>query len=113
MLPSVKNSHSLYNYPPSHRQKHHEISPYYNVSKALKVTAITSPFFKCMQSFDFPGGSGDEESACNVGELGSIPALGSFPGEGNGNPLQYSCLENPIDKGTWKATFHEVARRQT
>ena len=94
MLPSVKNSHSLYNYPPSHRQKHHEISPYYNVSKALKVTAIISPFFKCMQSFDFPGGSGDEESACNVGELGSIPGLERCAGEGNRYPLQYSGLEN-------------------
>ena len=116
MLPSVKNSHSLYNYPPSHKQKHHEISPYSNVSKALKalkVTSVISPCFKCMQSFDFPGDSGDEESACNVRELGSIPALGRFPGEGNGNPLQYSGLENPMDGGTWQATSHEVARSQT
>ena len=66
-----------------------------------------------MQSFDFPGDSGDEESACNVRELGSIPALGRFPGEGNGNPLQYSGLENPMDGGTWQATSHEVARSQT
>ena len=47
------------------------------------------------ESLGFPGGSDDKESACNVGDLGSIPRLGRFPGEGHGNPLQYSCLENP------------------
>ena len=51
------------------------------------------------------------ESACNAGYLGSIPRLGRSPGEGKGNPLQYSCLENPIDRGTWWATIHGVARR--
>ena len=45
--------------------------------------------------FSFPGGSDGKESACNVGDLGSTPGLGRFPGEGHGNPLQYSCLENP------------------
>ena len=45
----------------------------------------------------FPGGSVDKESACHVGDLGSIPGSGRSPGEGNGNPLQYSCLENPMD----------------
>ena len=49
-------------------------------------------------------------SACNAGDLGSIPGLGRSPGEGNGNPLQYSCLENPIDRGIWQATVHGVAR---
>ena len=47
----------------------------------------------------FPGGSADKESDCNVGDLGSIPGLGRSPEEGNGNPLQYSCLENPMDGG--------------
>ena len=47
----------------------------------------------------FPGGSEDKASACNAGHLGSIPGLGRSPGEGNGNPLQYSCLENPMDRG--------------
>ena len=42
-----------------------------------------------------------KESACNAGDLDSIPGLGRFPGEGNGNPLQYSCLENPMDRGPW------------
>ena len=54
----------------------------------------------------FPGGSAGKASAYNVGDLGSIPALGRSPGEGNGNPLQYSCLENPMDGGAWEATVH-------
>ena len=58
----------------------------------------------------FPGGSEVKESACNAGGLGSIPGSGRFPGEGNGNPLQYSCLENPMDSEAWQATVHRVAR---
>ena len=50
---------------------------------------------------DFPGGSDDKVSAYNVGDPGSIPGLGRSPGEGNGNPLQYSCLENSMDGGAW------------
>jgi len=49
----------------------------------------------------FPGGSDRKASAYNAGDRGSIPGLGRPPGEGNGNPLQYSCLENPIDGGDW------------
>jgi len=52
-------------------------------------------------SMDFPRGSDGKASAYNVGDLGSIPGLGRSPGEGNGNPLQYSCLENPIDRRAW------------
>ena len=52
-------------------------------------------------------------SACNVGDLGSIPGLGRSPGEGNGNPLQYSCLENPMDGGAWWAIVHGVAKSRT
>ena len=55
----------------------------------------------------------DKESACNEGDLGLIPGLGRSPGEGNGNPLQYSCLENPIDRGTWQTTVHGVAKSLT
>ena len=51
-----------------------------------------------------------KESACSAGDLGSIPGSGKSPGEGNGNPLQYSCLENPMDRGSWQATVYEVAR---
>ena len=58
----------------------------------------------------FPGGSEVKVPASNAGDLSSIPGSGRHPGEGNGNPLQYSCLENPIDKGAWQATVHGVAR---
>ena len=51
--------------------------------------------------WDFPGGSDGKPSAYNTGDLGSIPWLGRSPGEGNGNPLHYSCLENPMDSVTW------------
>ena len=53
------------------------------------------------------------ESACNTGDLGSIPGLGRSPGEGNDNPLQYSCLENPMDREAWWATVHGIAKNQT
>ena len=59
------------------------------------------------------GGSEVKASACNVGDLGSVPGLGRSPGEGNGNPLQYSCLENPMDRGAWQAPVHRVAKSQT
>ena len=61
----------------------------------------------------FPGGSDVQVSACNAGDLGSIPRLGRSPGEGNGNTLQYSCLENPMDRGAWWATVHGVAKSQS
>ena len=51
--------------------------------------------------FGFPSNSETKESACNVGDMGSIPGLGRSPGGGHGNPLQYSCLENPMDRGAW------------
>ena len=59
------------------------------------------------------GGSEVKASACNVGDLGSIPGLGRFPGEGNGNTLQYSCLENLMDGGAWWVTVHGVAKSRT
>ena len=61
----------------------------------------------------FLGGSHDKESACNAGELSLIPGLGRSPGEGNGNPLQYSCLENSTDTGAWWATVHGLTKNQT
>ena len=61
----------------------------------------------------FPDGSERKASAYNVGHLGSIPGSGRFPGEGNGKPLQYSCLENPMDGGTWQATVREVTKSWT
>ena len=59
------------------------------------------------------GGSEDKESACNVGDPGLIPRLGRSPVEGHGNPLQYSCMENPMDRGAWWATVHGVPKSQT
>ena len=61
----------------------------------------------------FPGGSEVKASACNAGDLGSIPGLGRSPGEGTGNPLQYSCLENLMDREAWWATVHRVAKSWT
>ena len=61
----------------------------------------------------FPGGSDGKESACIVGDLGSISGLGKSSGEGNDNPLQYSCLEDFMDSGAWWATVHGVAKSQT
>ena len=57
----------------------------------------------------FPGGSDGKESACNTGDPGSIPGSGRSPREGNGNPLQYSCLENSMDREAWWNTAHGVA----
>ena len=61
----------------------------------------------------FPGGSEVKASACNEGDLGSIPGSGRSSGEGNGTPLQYSCLENPMEGGAWWATVHGVAESDT
>ena len=58
--------------------------------------------------FRFPGGSDGKVSVCNAGDTGSIPGQGRSPEEGNGYPPQYSCLENPMDRGTWQATVHGV-----
>ena len=73
-----------------------------------------------MQSFnywttkkDFPGGSDGKASAYNAGDSGLIPGLGRSPGEGNGNPLQYSCLENPMDGEAWWATVDGVTKSRT
>ena len=65
-------------------------------TRSLNSYILTTIIYIC-----FPGGSDGKVSAYNVGDPGSIPGLGRSPGEGNGNPLQYSCLENPTDGGTW------------
>ena len=61
----------------------------------------------------FPGGSDDKASASNAGRPGSIPGMGRSPGEGNGNSLQYSCLENSMDRGAWQVMVHGVAKSRT
>ena len=61
----------------------------------------------------FPGGSAGKESACNAGDLGSVPGLGRSPGEGNSYPLQYSGLENSMDRGAGQATVHWIKKSWT
>ena len=61
----------------------------------------------------FPGGSEGKVSVCNAGDLGLTPGSGRSPGEGNGNPLQYSCLENPMDREAWQTTVYGITKSQT
>ena len=61
----------------------------------------------------FPGGSAVKNPLASAGDAGSIPRLRKFPGGGNGNPLQYPCLGNPMDRGAWQATVHGVTKSQT
>ena len=68
--------------------------------------------FKIIYFLGFPYGSAGKESTCNEGDRGLIPGSGRSPGEGNGYPLQYSCLENPMDRGT-RSAVHAVAKSQT
>ena len=63
-----------------------------------------------MGILSLPGGSDGKESACNAGDLGLIAGLVKSPGEGNGNPLRYSCLGSGMDRAIWQATVHEVAK---
>ena len=74
---------------------------------------ITVQKYQFFGTQHFPGDSDGKASACNTGDPGSIPGLGRSPGEGKGNPLQYSCLENPRDRGAWQATVHGVAKSRT
>ena len=74
-------------------------------SDNIKVRMVNSGLPFC--------GSAGKESACNAGDLGSVPGLGRCPGEENGYPLQYSCRENSMDKGTWGATLHGITKNQT
>ena len=66
-----------------------------------------------MFQLGFPGGSDGKESTYNAGDLGSIPGLGRSPRGEHGNPFQYSCLENSMDRGAWQATVHVVTKSQT
>ena len=82
-----------------------EKSDLFKVYKLMGTRELSGSTYK-----PFPGGSDGKESACNAGDLGLIPGWGRSPGEGNGYPLQYSCLENPIDRGAWQATVHGVTK---
>ena len=66
-----------------------------------------------MLNVGFPGSSMVKNPSANAGDMSLIPGLGRSPGEGNGNPLQYSCLENPMDRGAWWSTVHGVGKSQT
>ena len=77
--------------------------------KRLQIDSENSGPLLC----SFYGSSDSEEYACNAGDPSSIPGSGGSPGEENGNPLQYSCLENPVDRGAWRATVHGVAESDT
>ena len=70
-------------------------------SNYRQLSSITNIYFEINYYTDFPGGSDGKESAYNAGDPGSIPGLGQSPGGGNGKPLQYSCLQNPMDRGAW------------
>ena len=70
-------------------------------------------FLSHMYHMDFPGSSVLKNLPASAGDAGSIPGLGKCPGEGNGNPLQYSCLETPMDRGTWRATVQGSKKSQT
>ena len=88
----------------------------YVLKQHCKVRRGTARGKSNMQGYSdagFPGGSDGEASACNEGDLRSIPGLGRSPEEGNGNPLQYSCLENPMDGGAWWATQFMGSQSQT
>ena len=78
-----------------------------------KVTSSKGKFQASQVALGFPGSSAGKESTCNAGDLNSIPGLGRSPGEGNGDPLQYSHLENSMDRGAWWAIVHEVTKSQT
>ena len=73
----------------------------------------TSVIPRLKRPWGFPAGSESRESACNVEDQGAIPVLERFPGEGNGYPLQYPCLENFTDRGAWLATVHRVTKSWT
>ena len=90
---------------------------YWSVAQELGTPALND-FFNLAKGAqrgdgEHPGSSDGKESACNAGDWGSIPGLARSPGEGNHNPLQYSCLENPMDRGAWQAIVHGVAKNRT
>ena len=80
-----------------------------SVLKSRDITLLT----EVHMVRSFPGGSDAKKSACNVRDPGSISGLGRSLGEGNGNPLQYSCLENPLDSGAWRVTVHGITKSWT
>ena len=84
-----------------------------SVTITLQMAQKIKEIFFCYLSTDFPSNSDGKPSVCNAGDPGLIPGWEKSPGEGNGNPLQYPCLENSMDRGAWRAIVHGVAKSQT
>ena len=80
------------------------------LTKIQVLVFLPLPFLHFLNTSYLPVGSDGKESACNAGDPGSIPGSGRSPGEGNGNPLQYFCLQNSMDRGAWWATVHGLQR---
>ena len=80
---------------------------------ALRVSNKAGALKKILNEGGFLGGSVVKNLPANAGDAGSIPGMGKSPGEGNGNPLQYSCLGNSVNRGAWRAIVHGVAKSQT
>ena len=93
-----------------------ELPRYYYFFFLILIIYLAVPGLSCdlqdlfLWQMGFPGDSGGKESACNAGGLGLISGLGQSPGGGHSNPLQCSCLENPMDRGAWRATVHGVTK---
>ena len=81
-----------------------------NTTAPRKVAGASGEMIKPLS---FPGGSDGKESACNASDPGFTSGLGRSPGEGNGTPLQHTCLENPLDRGAWRASVHGVPKSWT
>ena len=77
------------------------------------ISSLTGGFFTTRTTWEAPGGSDGKESACNARDLGLIPGVGKSPGEGNGYWLQYSCLENSIDRGAWQVTYSPWGHKES
>ena len=98
-----------------HSEKsHYYIHPFHSNHRGNLRICVPPKCVLCFQNeLGFPHSSVGKESACNAGDLALIPGLGRSPGEGNGNLLHYSCLENPMDRGAWWAAVHRVTQSRT
>ena len=122
MVSDEKSSLSGYSsrqYTPHDSPDDFKIFPLSLLSRSFTMVCLEVGFFQlivfrlCSASGGFPAGSVGKESACSAGDPGLIPGLGRPSEEGNGNPLQYSCLENPVHTGAWWATVHGTVKSWT